>query len=213
MVDFQSRETRRGSLTDDEPDEETPANGDPADEDHTAEHADETETPAAEEPDVKRGIAVITVGGTDETENGDPTSEAVVSSLERAGETVVARERADATYDSVQGTVDRMFGRRNVSAIVTVGKIGIGHSDVTVEAVEPLLEKRMPGFGELFRVQYFDHVGPAVVGMRPMAGVSDGVPVFCLPEEPDAARFAVETILAETLDTLVTAASGGEASN
>lgn len=205
MVDFQSRETRRGSVTDDESNDEDQTAGD-----RTAERGDESDTREAEEADANRGVAVITVGETDDTEAGDPASEAVVSSLERAGETVVARETAEATYDSVQGTVNRMFARRTVSAIVTVGGIGVGPADATVEAVEPLLEKRLPGFGELFRVQYFEQVGPAVIGTRPVAGVTDGIPVFCLPGEADAARFAVENILAETLDSLVTGASSGE---
>ncbi|CCQ32470.1 Molybdenum cofactor biosynthesis protein [Halorhabdus tiamatea SARL4B] len=208
MVDFQSRETRRGSQTDDESDDEEQTDGD-----QTAEPGDESDTREAAEAEVNRGVAVISVGGTDDAEGGDPAGDAVVSSIERAEKKVVTRETAEATYDAVQGTVDRLFRRRGVSAIVTVGGIGIGPADATVEAVEPLLEKRLPGFGELFRLQYFEQVGPAVVGMRPIAGVSDGVPVFCLPGKADTARFAVEKVLAETLDSLVAAASGEEAHN
>lgn len=208
MVDFQSRETRRDSQADDESDGEEQTDGD-----RTAQREDGSDTREAEKAEMNRGVAVISVGGTGDAEGGDPVSDAVVSSLERAGETVVARETAEATYDAVQGTVNRLFARRNVSAIVTVGGIGIGPADATVEAVEPLLEKRLPGFGELFRLQYFEQVGPAVVGMRPIAGVADGVPVFCLPGEVDAARFSVENVLAETLDSLVAAASGGAADN
>ncbi|MFB6128483.1 MAG: molybdenum cofactor biosynthesis protein B [Halorhabdus sp.] len=202
MVDFQSRETQRGPLTDDEPDDE------PSDDGRSAEQTDETRTQESAEADVERGVAVITVDVDASAESDGSASDAVVSAIERVGWTVVERETIDASYDAVQSALDRLLNRRGVAAIVTVGGVGVGPADVTVEAADPLLEKRLPGFGELFRVQYFDRAGPTVVGMRPVAGVADGVPVFCLPGDTEPARFAVDTILAETLDSLVEAASG-----
>ncbi|WEL17325.1 Molybdopterin biosynthesis enzyme [Halorhabdus sp. SVX81] len=201
MVDFQSRDTTRGSLTDDESDESSTADEQAAD---TADARDIQET---DETEVELGVAIVAIGENGDSESSDSASDAVAGSIERAGWTVVAHETADSTYDAVQGTVDRTLGRRAVSAVVTVGSAGIGPSDVTVEAIEPLLDTSMPGFGELFRVQYFDRAGPNVVGMRPTAGVSDETPVFCLPGDADAARFAVETILADTLDSLVAQAT------
>ena len=67
--------------------------------------------------------------------------------------------------------------------------------DVTVEAVEPLFEKTLPGFGELFRQLSYDEIGTKVVGTRATAGIADGVPVFCLPGSENAATLGVEEIV------------------
>ncbi|ESS05412.1 MAG: molybdopterin biosynthesis enzyme [uncultured archaeon A07HB70] len=69
--------------------------------------------------------------------------------------------------------------------------------DVTVEAVEGLFDKRLPGFGELFRRRSYDEVGTRVVGTRATAGVVDGVPVFCLPGSANAAQLGADLVVAE----------------
>lgn len=199
MVDFQSRDTRQNTEddgSDDEPAEEVAEDGDPS--------ASNDDT---------LGVAVVTVGAADpasgiESESGDPATAAVVETIERRDWSIVVREQVQSTHDEVQGTVDRLLGRGTVSAIVTVGGVGIGPHDVTVGAVESLFERSIPGFGELFRVQYFEQAGPGVIGTCPTAGVSDGVPVCCLPGDPEPARFTAEELLVETLDGLVAEASG-----
>jgi molybdenum cofactor biosynthesis protein B len=67
--------------------------------------------------------------------------------------------------------------------------------DVTVEAVDPLLDKRLPGFGELFRRLSYDEIGTRVIGTRAVAGTADGVPVFCLPGSENAARLGAEELI------------------
>ena len=197
MIDFQERDRTRGyddgGGTDDsgrEPDGEDhhshdeDGHHDHAEDDH---HAHDVETV---------GVAVVTITSTRTIED-DPAGDAIVAALEEAREEVVTREIIRDEYDHVQGTVDAVVGRKDVDAVVTTGGTGVTPDDVTIEAVEPLFEKELPGFGELFRRLSFEEIGTKVVGTRATAGIADGVPVFCLPGSENAARLGAEEIIAE----------------
>jgi molybdopterin adenylyltransferase len=81
--------------------------------------------------------------------------------------------------------------------IVICGGTGLTHLDLTLEAVEPLFEKEIPGFGEIFRLKSLEEVGTRAILTRASAGVYRGKPIFCLPGSPNAARLGTELILAE----------------
>lgn len=85
----------------------------------------------------------------------------------------------------------------SADAIVICGGTGLTHLDLTLEAVEPLFEKEIPGFGEIFRLRSLDEVGTRAILTRASAGVYRGRPIFCLPGSPNAARLGMELILAE----------------
>jgi molybdenum cofactor biosynthesis protein B len=85
----------------------------------------------------------------------------------------------------------------SADAIVICGGTGLTHLDLTLEAVEPLFEKEIPGFGEIFRLKSLDEVGTRAILTRASAGVYRGKPIFCLPGSPNAARLGMELILAE----------------
>lgn len=140
------------------------------------------------------GIAVLTVSST-RSISEDPSGAAIVELVEAAGHTVAVRELVPDDYDGVQDAVDRFVDREDTDCVVTTGGTGVTPDDVTVEAVEPLFEKRLPGFGELFRSMSVDDIGTRVVGTRSVAGVADGVPVFCLPGSESAVRLAVDEII------------------
>ncbi|WP_136690041.1 MogA/MoaB family molybdenum cofactor biosynthesis protein [Halorhabdus amylolytica] len=197
MVDFQSRNTRRGSSTDDDTDGEINQPEDAEDPTETEDRTGEGTSPSSRD---RSGVCVLTV---DAAESARAASDVVRDRLEADGLTVIETEHVEGSYDAVQGTVDRTVTRRDVEAVVTVGGTGVGETDVTVEAVEALLDKQLPGFGELFRVSYHERVGTDVVSMRPTAGISDGVPVFCLPGDPDAAAFATGDVLLGTIGELL----------
>ncbi|MUV85243.1 molybdenum cofactor biosynthesis protein B [Natronomonas sp. CBA1123] len=140
------------------------------------------------------GIAVLTVSSSRSIEE-DPSGAAIVDLAEEAGHDVVVRELVGDDYDSVQDAVDRFVGREDTDCVVTTGGTGVTPDDVTVEAVEPLFEKELPGFGELFRSLSVEEIGTRVVGTRAAAGIADGVPVFCLPGSENAVRLAVDDIV------------------
>jgi molybdenum cofactor biosynthesis protein B len=142
------------------------------------------------------GVAVLTVSSSrniDEDSAGDRIAEV----LKAAGHSITVRELVPDDYDKVQGAIDRFVDREDTDCVITTGGTGVTPDDVTVEAVEPLLEKRLPGFGELFRRLSYDDIGTKVVGTRAAAGVADGVPVFCLPGSEDAVRLGTEEIIIE----------------
>ncbi len=87
--------------------------------------------------------------------------------------------------------------KSDANAIVICGGTGLTHLDLTLEAIEPLFEKTLPGFGEIFRYKSLDEVGTRAMLTRAAAGVYHGRPVFCLPGSPAAARLGMDLILAE----------------
>jgi len=87
--------------------------------------------------------------------------------------------------------------KSKADAIVICGGTGLAPKDLTLEAIEPLLDKQIPGFGEIFRLKSLDEVGTRAILTRASAGVIHSVPIFCLPGSPSAARLGMELILAE----------------
>lgn len=219
MVDFQSRDTSRGYGNDEETeDSEEEDTGETeqveeatADEETTATVEAEPADGESEDETTDFGpetlpYAVVTVANEGTIEE-DATGGAVVDAIEHAGDAVATRELVGSDYDNVQSTVGTLARRKDVAAIVTVGGTGVAPDDETVDAVEPLFDKQLPGFGELYRVLSHDFDGTAVVRTRATAGIIDGVPVFCLPADTAGARRGVEQIVIEEAEALAEEAS------
>jgi molybdenum cofactor biosynthesis protein B len=85
----------------------------------------------------------------------------------------------------------------NFDTAILLGGTGIAPRDVTIEAVSPLLEKELEGFGEVFRRLSYDEIGSASFMTRAIAGVIANKPVFCLPGSPDAVRLGISLVLKE----------------
>ena len=142
------------------------------------------------------GVAILTVSSS-RSLSDDPAGDAIDEIVEANGHAVVIRELVRDKYDRVQDTVNRFVDREDTDCVVTTGGTGVTPDDVTLEAVDPLFDKRLPGFGELFRRLSYEDVGTKVVCTRAAAGVADGVPVFCLPGSENAVRLGVEEIVVE----------------
>lgn len=82
-------------------------------------------------------------------------------------------------------------------AVVVCGGTGLAPMDLSIEAVEPLYEKAIPGFGEIFRHSSLEEIGTRVILTRSSAGIVKGVPVFCLPGSPAAAILGIGLVLSE----------------
>jgi molybdenum cofactor biosynthesis protein B len=87
--------------------------------------------------------------------------------------------------------------KSDADALVICGGTGLAPEDLTLEAIEPLFEKTLPGFGEIFRYKSLDEVGTRAMLTRAAAGIYHGRPIFCLPGSPGAARLGMDLILAE----------------
>ena len=201
MVDFHERETVAGHASlrgDGAGDDGDAGAGDGADRGHDDHHDggeghDHDAGHHAQDLETVRA-AVVTVSSTRSLDD-DPSGDAVVAAFEDGGHAVTTRELVADDRDGLQQRVDGLVERDDVDVVVTTGGTGVSPDDVTVEAVDPLFEKTLPGFGELFRRRSEADVGTRVIATRAVAGVVDGVPVFCLPGSEAAARLGAEALV------------------
>lgn len=180
-------------------DSEDDGTGEDADTKDGDEHepADLDERPPTEHHDhdlESVGAAVVTISSS-RTLADDPSGDYVIETLVEEGHDVVTRELIPDDYDDIQHIVDTLVRRDDVDLVVTTGGTGVTPDDRTIEAVRPLFEKELPGFGELFRRYSSTEVGTRVVGTRSTAGIIDGSLVICLPGSADAVRLGIDKIV------------------
>ena len=85
----------------------------------------------------------------------------------------------------------------DADALITTGGTGLAPGDVTIEAIKSMLDKEMPGFGEIFRAKSLSEIGYAAMLTRAIAGVASGCAVFCMPGSPNAVKLGLEMIASE----------------
>ena len=144
---------------------------------------------------------VLTVSDT-RTLDTETSGKAIADLLEAAGHTVAGREIVRDDPDAVT-TVVRKFIGRGADAIITTGGTGIAKRDSTYEAVIGLLDKKIDGFGELFRMLSFEDIGPAAMLSRACAGAHGGCAIFMLPGSEAAVRLAMERLILPELAHVV----------
>lgn len=146
--------------------------------------------------------AVLTVSDT-RTEVTDEGGRRVVEALETAGHRVVDRGIVPDEPDLVAARLSAWLGSGTVDLIVTTGGTGVSRRDTTVEVVERLLDKRLEGFGELFRMLSYREIGAAAMLSRAVAGTAGGTAIFALPGSPAAVRLAMEELVVPELPHLL----------
>jgi len=150
-------------------------------------------------------VAVLTVSDT-RTEVTDTSGAAIVALLEQAGHQVIARALVkDEPADVMAFVATQLRGPAQV--IITTGGTGITSRDSTYEAVTEMLEKRLDGFGELFRMLSYADIGPAAMMSRACAGLARGRVVISLPGSEGAVRLAMTKLVLPELGHLVQQAS------
>jgi molybdenum cofactor biosynthesis protein B len=149
---------------------------------------------------------VITVSDT-RTEQTDTSGRAIADLLTRAGHAVLGRTIVKDDAELVRDAVERQLANAEVQVIITTGGTGIASRDSTFEAVSRLLDKRLDGFGELFRMLSYQQIGPSAMMSRALAGVAAGRIVVALPGSEAAVRLALDTLLIPELGHLVREAS------
>lgn len=144
-------------------------------------------------------FAVMTVSDTRTPEN-DASGDLLAARIAAAGHSVADRTLIRDDVAEIRATVEAWLGNPSIDAIITTGGTGFTSRDVTPEAIESLLEKRMDGFSALFHRISFETVGTSAIQSRAMAGVARGTLVFCLPGSPGACRDAWDGILKQQFD-------------
>jgi molybdenum cofactor biosynthesis protein B len=123
--------------------------------------------------------------------------------LRGAGHEVVAYRLVRDEPSQVHAVIHEACLNPSVQAVIFTGGTGITSRDRTFEAIDAVLEKRLPGFGELFRMLSYQDIGPAAMLSRAQAGVRAGRLVFSLPGSPAACRLALERLVLPELGHLV----------
>jgi len=123
--------------------------------------------------------------------------------VEDAGFTVVAEALLAEDVQTLRERVASLAQPTVADAVLITGGTGLAPRDRTPEALAPLYERLLPGFGELFRMLSFQEIGPAAMLSRAEAGVVAGVPVFLLPGSPAAVELAVRKLIVPELGHLI----------
>ncbi|MCB1971914.1 MAG: molybdenum cofactor biosynthesis protein B [Geminicoccaceae bacterium] len=144
-------------------------------------------------------IAVLTVSDT-RTMADDRSGDVLVELLRKGGHSLADRAIVRDERDAIATHLREWSGREGIEVILTTGGTGVTGRDVTPEALDSVAEKKIPGFGELFRWLSFDKIGTSTIQSRADAGVVNGTYVFVLPGSPGACRDAWEGILSTQLD-------------
>ena len=144
-------------------------------------------------------LCVLTVSDTrsiDEDKSGDY----LVGELAHEGHHLVERALLPDDRYALRAIVSRWIADAGVDGILVTGGTGFTGRDSTPEALLPLLDKEMPGFGELFRAISFDEIGTSSLQSRAFAGLANSTFVFCLPGSTSACRTGWEKIIRAQLD-------------
>jgi len=148
------------------------------------------------------GCYIVTVSDT-RTEATDTSGQAIADLLKGGGHTVAGRTIVKDDPALVRATIERQLATADIDIIITTGGTGITSRDTTYEAVNGLLQKRLDGFGELFRMLSYEQIGSAAIMSRACAGLVAGRIVVCLPGSEKAVRLAMERLLLPEIGHLV----------
>ena len=144
-------------------------------------------------------IALLTVSDT-RTLEGDHRGDALQQRLESAGHRLVQRLLVPDDRYQIRSEVSRWIADAGVQVVISSGGTGLTGRDGTPEAVAPLLDKTIEGFGELFRVLSFETIGTSSLQSRALAGVANGTVIFVLPGSLDAVQTAWDRLISAQLN-------------
>lgn len=148
---------------------------------------------------VPLNIAVLTVSDT-RTEAEDSSGALLRDRAQAAGHRVLAKEIVRDDVYQMRALFSRWIADPDIQVVLSTGGTGLTGRDSTPEAVTPLFDKAIEGFGELFRQVSFEEIGTSTVQSRAFAGLANGTLIFCLPGSNGACRTAWERILEPQLD-------------
>lgn len=145
---------------------------------------------------------VFTISDT-RTEDTDKSGQLILSELEGAGHTIVCYEIIPDEPEQVRQRVLSLCEGRSCQAIVLTGGTGLSPRDTTYEAVSSLIEKRLTGFGELFRMLSYEQVGSSAMLSRAIAGVCHSTVIFSMPGSTTAVELAMQKLILPELKHIV----------
>ena len=145
------------------------------------------------------GIAVMTVSDS-RTDADDKSGDTLVERLTGAGHHLISRTIVHDDVDQIQAMTRIWISDPEIDCILTTGGTGVTGRDVTPEALMPVFDKQIEGFGEMFRWLSMEKIGTSALQSRALGGVAGGTYIFALPGSPSACRDAWDLILKWQLD-------------
>jgi molybdenum cofactor biosynthesis protein B len=147
-------------------------------------------------------IAIVVISDS-RTLNTDESGKVAADILRKKGHSVAEQLIVGNDRDAIAGALSGLTRRADIDAILTIGGTGIGKRDITVDALSPLMEKRLEGFGEMFRMMSYKEIRTGALMSRATAGVMGGKVVMCLPGSPEAIRLAIKRIIIPEIGHMV----------
>lgn len=145
-------------------------------------------------------IAVLTVSDT-RSLSEDTSGEALLNALQTAGHKLADRQLVKDDIYAMRAVVSQWVANNDVHVVLITGGTGFHSRDSTPEAMQPLFDKQVEGFGELFRQVSYEEIGTSTIQSRAVAGLANKTLIFCLPGSTGACKTAWNKIIAEQLDS------------
>ena len=148
----------------------------------------------AGEVDIARGCAIATISDTRTLET-DRSGSIACELLRQAGHEVLMQRIVTENLGALRHLLREWTDDARIEVIIAVGGTGLDSTDITPEALAPLITKHMPGFGELFRMLAFQEIGVSAMETRAMGAVCHSTLVYVVPSEPTAVQLAVNRLI------------------
>ena len=148
---------------------------------------------------VPLNIAVLTLSDT-RTEATDTSGKVLVTGLQNAGHTLVDKKIVADNIYHIRAVVSAWIASEKIEVIISTGGTGVTGRDCTPEALKPLFDREIDGFGEVFRAYSMEEIGTSTVQSRAIAGTANSTYIFCLPGSTGACRTGWDRILQPQLD-------------
>ena len=144
-------------------------------------------------------IAVLTVSDS-RTQENDKSGDLLTARLESAGHSLYEKVIVPDDIYKIRAVVSRWIAEDTPQVIISTGGTGVTGRDGTPEAIQPLMDKEINGFGEMFRVLSFESIGTSTLQSRATAGVANGTYLFCLPGSSGACADGWDKLIQQQLD-------------
>lgn len=144
-------------------------------------------------------IAILTISDSRSLAN-DSSGQLLVDKLTAAGHQCLERSLVPDNKYAIRAVVSQWILDEKINVIISTGGTGVTGRDGTPEAIKPLLDKELEGFGEMFRVLSYQEIQTSTLQSRALAGVANSTYIFCLPGSSDACQLGWEMLIAAQLD-------------
>ena len=145
-------------------------------------------------------IAILTVSDT-RTEETDTSGQLLVERLNDAGHQMAEKVILPDSIYQIRALVSKWIADPKVQVVIITGGTGMTDRDHTPEAITPLLDKNIDGFGELFRALSYQEIGSSTIQSRVLGGIANGTFIFAIPGSTNACQLAWDSILKPQLDS------------